>query len=77
MILEIFDLNWFENHFLYFAVLAGVYVFYLIVKIIWKINKDIKQMDKNSKSKMIDYVRKTSKYNKDNKKKKLTFDKDD
>lgn len=77
ILLEIFDYNWFENHFLYFAGVAGVYVFYLIIKLLWKIDKDIKNMNKKSKEGMIDYIRKTSEYNKDNKPKKLSFDEED
>ena len=77
MILEIFDLNWFEQHFLYFAGVVGIFIIYFGVKILRKINKDIKDIDKRSKNSMIDYVRKTSKYNKDNKTKKLSFDEED
>ena len=55
---------WVEDHFLYFSILGGVIVFVFFILIMIRINKDIKRMDKNSKDKAVDYMRKTSKHNK-------------
>ena len=60
--------QWLENYFLYFAILGGVAILVLLVLIIFRINKDIKRMDKKSKQKTIDYMRQTSKHNKPSRK---------
>lgn len=76
MIKEIFDLTWVEHHLLYFALVGGIYILYLFIKILIKITRDIKKMDKKSKENLIKHMRATSKYNV-KKEKKLTFnDKD-
>jgi len=77
MFLRIFDLLWFEHHFLYFAIVGGVYILYLVIKIIIKVDKDIKNMNKKTRDGMVDYMRKTSKYNDDKKRKKLDFNEKD
>lgn len=75
ILLDIFDYIWFEHHFLYFSGIILLVILFLVIKIIISLNKDIKRMDRKTKNFMIDYMRKTSKYNKD--KEKLSFDEED
>ena len=55
---------WVEDHLLYFSILGGLVVIVFLILIIFRINKDIKRMDSNSRNKAVDYMRKTSKHNK-------------
>jgi hypothetical protein len=75
--IKIFDLNWIENHLLYFSAVGGAIILYLFIKIIVKIDKDLKNYKRKRNDSLVDYMRKTSKYNNDNKKNKLTFDEKD
>jgi len=77
MILKIFDLTWIDHHLLYFAGVGAAFIFYFLIKIIIKVSKDIKKMDRKRQEKLINYMRSTSKYNKNNKPKKLSFDEED
>lgn len=61
-ILKIFDLRWIENHLLYFSGIVTFVIFYFLYKIIKKINKDIKRIEKNSRTRLINILRNTSKY---------------
>ena len=60
--------GWLEDHLLYFAILGAGVAFVFFILILIRINKDIKRMDKNSRNKTVDYMRKTSKYNKPDRK---------
>ena len=62
--LKIFDTNWFSNHFLYFAGLAGIVILSLLFLIIRRLNKESKQSKEESRKKMVDFMRKTSPRNK-------------
>ena len=55
---------WLEDHLLYFSILGGAVAFVFFILILFRINKDIKRMDSNSRNKAVDYMRKTSKHNK-------------
>lgn len=69
MFLKIFDLTWIEHHFLYFAY-VGIGLIIIIVFLIGRhIHKDIKRIDENSRKKMVDFMRETSKHNKKERKK--------
>lgn len=64
MFLKIFDLSWVNNHLLYFSYLGGIVIFVLLFLIVKRINIDIKKINRRSRNSAIDYIRKTSKYNK-------------
>jgi len=64
-----FDLEFFSNHFLYFAY-VGIGIIVIIAFLIMRqMNKDIKRMDRSSRRKMVDFMRETSKHNKKERKK--------
>jgi len=69
----LFEAPWVENHLLYFSILGVAVILILVFKILSRISRDIKEMDKTSKKRSIDYIRKTSKHNKDNERKQLKF----
>ena len=59
---------WLEDHFLYFAIFGGAVIITQLFMIVFRINKDIKRMDKDSKDKAVEYMRGTSKQNKSGRK---------
>ena len=60
--------SWVEDHLLYFSILGGAIAFTFLVLIIIRINKDIKRMKRNERDKAVEYMRKTSKHNKPDRK---------
>lgn len=60
--------QWLEHHFLYFGMSFGLIILILLVLIIIRLSKHIKRMNLSSKDRAVKYMRKTSKYNKESRK---------
>ena len=65
-------MNWVSEHLIYFSILLGGVCLVLLVMIILRLSKNIKDIDKRKRRSAVDYMRKTSKHNK-NERKKLKF----
>ncbi len=60
--LNIFDNHWITEHFLYFAILMGAISIVLLVMILIRVSKSIKEIDKRKRKSTVDYMRTTSKH---------------
>ena len=70
--IEIFDANWWSEHFLYFAGVVGIIIVVLLILIIRRLSLISKEIDKRKRRSTVDLMRETSERNK-NPRKRLKF----
>ena len=57
---QIFTWHWVEYHLVYFSLLGGIVIFFLIILILIKWQKDINRIDKKTREFIIKIMRETS-----------------
>jgi len=71
-LIALFDKNFWSNHFLYFAGLTGAVIVILIILIIRRIDKDVREMKDRQRYSASNFMKETSK-RKPKERKKLKF----